>query len=159
MFREVGRESLQRRVQDARGIRADLGGLEFAQYRNLVELEQVPVSDLPKVWVDGPPSMFERLVDCVHAGGRVVQAGGFSQQPGDPRRSKSPSDCRPVSLSSRQRVTVARPLDVPLLRGDPHPPKVRIFNLNGARVAEEEVDDEFQEYTPVFGPKRPARGS
>ena len=157
MLRQVGRQAAQRRVQHARGVRANRTGWELAQHGHLVELEKISVPDGLEIRAQCLPCVFERFVDPVVAGRRVVQSGRLSQQAGHPPWSDPRPDSRPSSLVVRQPLTVTRPLDVAFANRDSHPTKVCVLHVHRAGVPDEEIEDELEEYGPILRTKRPSR--
>ena len=157
MLRQVGRQAAQRRVQHARGVRANRTGWELAQHGHLVELEKISVPDGLEIRAQCLPCVLERFVDPVVAGRRVVQSGRLSQQAGHPPWSDPRPDSRPSSLVVRQPLTVTRPLDVAFANRDSHPTKVCVLHVHRAGVPDEEIEDELEEYGPILQTKRPSR--
>ena len=155
-LRKIGRQAVQCRVQHTCGIGTDRGGRQLAQHGELVEPEQISVSDRLEPGPQYIPGVPERFVDSVGAGRRIIQPGGLAKQSGKTRRPAAPPHRRPESLPAGQSFPVAGPLNVPLPNGDPHPPQIGILHLYGAGVAHEEVQHELQEYGPFPGWQRPA---
>ena len=68
LLQQIGRQAVQRHVQHARGVRADLTGWELAQHGHLVELEKITIPDNLEIREQRLPCVSKRLVDSVVAG-------------------------------------------------------------------------------------------